>query len=128
MPEASAPADAIAPSSRSTAATGAAAPSSAQLKPPKASSDTPTPAWVKTTTSLSEIRPLVTADASDQKTSTFAASTINRLQTIGFSRSRVASYCSWCRRVRRSTKRAIVQPTRPKSRSSLAGPGSTARR
>ena len=41
-PDGSAPAGAIAGSSRSTAATGAAAPSSAQLSPPNAIIDTPT--------------------------------------------------------------------------------------
>src|SRR5205085_2384619 len=94
VPDASAPAGAIAASSRRTAATGAAAPSIAQEKPPKASNDTPTAACAKTTTAAREIRPLDAAEASDQNTTTFAASTISRLQTTGFSRSRVASYWS----------------------------------
>ena len=47
--------------------------------------------------------------------------TSSRLHSTGFSRSRVASYCSACRRVRRATKRSIVQPARPNSRSSLRG-------
>ena len=37
----------------------------------------------------------------------------------GRSRSRVASYCSWCRRVRRAIKRSMIQSARPNSRSSL---------
>jgi hypothetical protein len=41
-PEFSAPAERMVGSSRSTAATGAAAPSSAQLNPPKAIIETPT--------------------------------------------------------------------------------------
>ena len=119
---------AIAASSRMTAATGAAAPSSAHENPPNAINDTPIAAWAKTTSSASERRPLPAAAAIDQNTATLALSTISRLHTIGCSRSRVASYCSRCSRVRRSTNRAIVQPARPNNRSSLAGPGSTARR
>ena len=61
------------PSSRSTAATGAAAPSSAQLNPPNAISDTPIAACAKTTTSPSEMRPAIAADASDQNTSDVGA-------------------------------------------------------
>ena len=57
-----------------------------------------------------------------------AATTRTRLQMTGRSRSRVARYCSSCSLRRRSMKRSIVQPTRPKSRSSLAAGGSTARR
>jgi hypothetical protein len=128
VPDASAPADAIASSRRNTAATGADAPSSAQEKPPNASSETPIAACAKTTSSGSDSLPLDAAAAIDQNTSRLAASTIRRLHVIGFSRSRVASYWSVCSRVRRSTKRAIVQPARPNSRSSFAGPGSTARR
>ncbi len=46
--------------------------------------------------------------------------TSSRLDSSDRSRSRVASYCSRCRRVRRSTKRSMVQPARPNRRSSLA--------
>ena len=81
----------------------------AQEKPPKASNDTPTAACAKTTTAAREIRPLDAAEASDQNTTTFAASTISRLQTTGFSRSRVASYWSACRgrSARRSTASGV---------------------
>ena len=48
---------------------------------------------------------------------------MSRLHSTGFSRSRVASYCSSCSRVRRSTKRSIAQPARPNRRNSFAGAG-----
>ena len=68
----------------------------------------------------SSMRPALAAAASARTPARFApATTISRLQTSGLSRSRVASYCSSCRRVRRSTKRSIVQSARPNSRSSL---------
>src|SRR5262245_34194568 len=63
----SAPAGAIADASRSTAATGAAAPSSAQLRPPNAIMLVPTAAWAKTTTGPIPI-PAAPADASAQNT------------------------------------------------------------
>ena len=53
VPDGSAPAGAIAGSRRSTAATGAAAPSSAQLSPPNAIIETPTALCAKTTSSPS---------------------------------------------------------------------------
>ena len=121
-PDGSAPAGAIAGSRRSTAATGAAAPSSAQFRPPNAIIDVPTALCAKTTTRAeSRARRRRRRSPSDQKTTTLAPTTSSRLQSTGCSRSRVASYCSSCRRVRRATKRSIVQPARPNSRSSLAG-------
>src|SRR3981189_2143897 len=58
--------------------------------------------------------------ASDQNTRMLAPPTSSMLHTTGFSRRRVAAYWSSCMRVRRLTKRSIVQPTRPNKRSSLA--------
>ena len=65
--------------------------------------------------------------ASVQKTRTLAATTRSRLQKTGF---RVDGWLrtSSCRRVRLAMKRAIVQSTRPNSRSSLLAGGSTASR
>ena len=88
---ASAPCTPIAGSRRSTAATGAAAPSSAQLRPPKAMALTPTATCAKTTTRPRSRRPPAAAEASDQNTATLAARTSSRLQASGLSRRRVAS-------------------------------------
>ena len=74
------------------------------------------------------MRPALTALASSQNTSTFAETTRSMLQITGRSRNRVAAYCSSCKRVRLATKRSIVQPARPNSRSSLLAGGSTASR
>ena len=127
-PDVSAPAGPIAGFSLSTAATGAADPSSAQLRPPNAIIDVPIAAWAKTTTAPSWRWPASTAEASDQSTMTLATATMARLDKTDCSRIFVASYCSSCRRVRRATKRSIVQPTSPNIRSSLAAGGSTASR
>ena len=54
-------------------------------------------------------------------TTTLAAVTSSRLQASGRSRSRVASYCSWCRRVRRATNRSMVQPHQAEQPQFLAG-------
>ncbi len=54
---------------RSTAATGAAAPSRAQLSPPNAIIDVPSAAWAKVTVAPSSRRPSSAAAASDQNTS-----------------------------------------------------------
>ena len=128
LPERSAPAGRIAGSRRSTAATGAAAPSSAQLNPPNAIIETPMALCTYTTASPRLMRPAVAALASIQKHQTFAEITRSMLQITGRSRRRVAAYCSSCRRVRRAMKRSMVQPARPKRRSSLLAGGSTARR
>ena len=71
----------IAGSSRSTAATGAAAPSSAQLNPPNAIIDAPT-ALCANMTSCAERRcgRRRRRSASDQNTTTLAATTSSRLQ------------------------------------------------
>ena len=69
---ASAPRSPMAGSRRSTAATGAEAPSSAQLMPPKAMALTPTATCANTTTCPRSSRPEAAADASDQKTATLA--------------------------------------------------------
>src|SRR2546428_8826818 len=92
VPEESAPAAAIAFSRRSAAATGADDPSSAQLSPPNAIIDAPSALWANTIAAPRLSVPPATAAASDQKTATLAPSTSSRLQTIGLSRSRVASY------------------------------------
>ena len=80
------------------------------------------------TTSARLMRPAAAALASNQKTPTFAEITRSMLHTSGRSRRRVAAYCSSCRRVRRAMKRSMVQPARPKRRSSLLAGGSTANR
>src|SRR4051812_25880202 len=102
VPDASAPAGFIAGSSRRTAATGAAAPSRAQFRPPKAIIDVPTAADAYATVAPRPRLPLDTALASDQNTTRFATVTITRLESTDFSRNRVAWYCSWCKVVRRS--------------------------
>ncbi len=90
----SAPAGAMAGSRRSTAATGAAAVSSAQLSPPNAIIDVPTAHCANTTNAPSVRAPLAAAAASDQKTTMFAPMTRSMLHTTGRSRSRVAAYWS----------------------------------
>jgi hypothetical protein len=91
---ASAPFFAIAPSRRRTAATGADAPSRAQLRPPKAIALTPTASWAKATVLARSIPPDPAAEASAQNTSRLAEATASRLKASGFSRIRVASYWS----------------------------------
>ena len=89
---ASAPAGAIAGSRRSTAATGAAAPSSAQLSPPNAIIDAPTALCAKTT-SRAEVDARRRGAALRQRPEherRSRATTSSRLQTTGCSRSRVA--------------------------------------
>ena len=71
------------------------------MSPPNAIIDTPTALCANTTTSARVRLPLPAAPASDQNTATLAPTTSSRLHSTGFSRSRVASYCSACRRVRR---------------------------
>ena len=108
-------------SRRSTAATGATTPSSAQLRPPNAIIETPT-ALIPYTTSAPRSRwPAAAAFASEAKTATLAPITSSTLQTSGRSRRRVASYWSSCRRVRLPMNRSIVQSTRPNRRSSFGG-------
>ena len=119
-----APAGAIAASSRSTAATGAAAPSSAQLSPPNAIRLVPTAAWAKTTIRPSP-SPLV---ASAQKTIALPATITTRLVITERSRILVARYCSSCSVDRLAVNRSMTQPASPNRRSSLAAGGSTARR
>ena len=63
-PAGNAPFGAIAGSSRSTAATGADAPSSAQLRPPNAIIDVPTASWAKTAISASVSWPDTALEAS----------------------------------------------------------------
>src|SRR5690349_15632088 len=75
VPDDSAPVGAILGSRRNTAATGADAPSSAQLNPPNAISDTPTTHCAYTTSAPVVMRPLDAADASAQHTATLATST-----------------------------------------------------
>ena len=74
-PETSPPAASMAGVTRSDAATGAAAPSSAQLSPPKAIALAPTATWANTTTWSRPSRPLAAASASAQKTTRLAATT-----------------------------------------------------
>jgi hypothetical protein len=88
----------------------------------------PTATWAYTTTWSRSRRPAAAASASDQNTATLAAATSTRLPSTERSRRRVARYWrswSWRRRV---VNRSMVQPTSPKSRSSLAAGGSTASR
>ena len=127
-PGVSAPAAAMAGATRSDAATGAAAPSRAQLRPPKAIMLVPTATWAYTTTWSRPSRPVAAASASAQKTTRLAPTTRAMLQATGRSRSRVARYWSSCSRRRWAVKRSIVQPARPNRRSSLAAGGSTASR
>ena len=116
-----APAGAMAGFSRSAAATGAAAPSSAQLRPPNAISDAPTAAWAKVD-GPPEVDPAVGGRVGQRPEHDHVggAPRAPGWTSTDRSRSRVASYCSWCSRVRRAMKRSIVQPARPKRRSSLA--------
>jgi hypothetical protein len=99
-PETSPPVASMAGVTRSDAATGAAAPSSAQLSPPKAIALAPTATWANTTTRSRLSWPLAAASASAQKTTRLAATTRVTLQTRGRSRSRVARYWSSCSRRR----------------------------
>ena len=54
-------------------------------------------------------------------TARLAAAVKSTHQTSGRSRSRVASYCSWCSRVRVATNRAIVQSDQAEQPQLLAG-------
>ena len=116
-------------SSRSTAATGAAAPSSAQFSPPNGDQ-------ADADGGLGEHHQLVQGQAARRsrrpparrRRRRCATSTIARHSSTGRSRSRVAAYCSSNSLRRRATNRSTVQPARPNSRSSLAGGGSTASR
>ena len=106
----------------------AAAPSSAQLRPPKAMRLTPSATWAYTTSRSSGTFPEAPPKPRAPNTAAFAMITMIMHQITGFSRSRVARYCSSNSRLRRAMKRSTVQPARPKSRSSFAGCGSTASR
>src|SRR5918995_232441 len=75
VPGRSAPAASMAGVTRSDAATGAAAPSRAQLSPPKAIMLVPTATWANTTTRSSSSRPPAAASASAQKTTRLAPPT-----------------------------------------------------
>ncbi|MGD9996487.1 MAG: hypothetical protein AB7L17_00960 [Ilumatobacteraceae bacterium] len=115
-------------SNRASAATGALAPSSAQLRPPNATDDTPIAACTNTTTLAVEMSPSAARSAMSQKTPTFAAVTMPRHAATERSRSRVASNWRSYSRRRVETKRSITQPARPKKRTSFAGDASTASR
>ena len=80
-------------SSRPTAATGAAAPSSAQLSPPKAIALTPIAACSATIAAARSRRPSVAWAPSDQNAATLATVTMSRHTATDRSRSRVAWYC-----------------------------------
>ena len=122
------PAWLIAAFSRATAATGAAAPSSAQFSPPNAIMDAPATADAYATSAPSESRWSSAADPSAQSTRPLAASTSARLVSTERSRILVASYCSRCRWRLLARKRSRTQSGSPKIRTSLAAGGSTASR
>ena len=84
----------MASSSRSTAATGAAAPSSAQLSPPKAMALVKNAVCRKTLAAARSIRPSATASAMAQNTTRLAPRTMARQPATDRSRSRVACHCS----------------------------------
>ncbi len=125
----SAPSGAIAGSSRSTAATGAAAPSSAQLRPPNATRLTPSATWAKTTIGSSvqlarHGRHAERAEHGQVGDRRRSPGTARRSVPAAGSRGTAARTA----RCRRSMKRSTTQPASPNSRSSLAGWGSTASR
>src|SRR5262245_2529123 len=92
LPDVNAPVALITLSSRNTAATGAAAPSSAQLRPPNAMRAVPIAHWMNTIAASKVTMPSAVEAAIDQNTAMFATPTSKRLQMTGFSRRRVALY------------------------------------
>ena len=88
----------------------------------------PTAALANVTKRANSSLPAAASIASVVKTNTLAASTNNRLQTTGFSRSLVAFHLSSCSSTRRALKRSTIQSANPNSRSSFAAGASTASR
>ena len=103
------PAGAIAGSRRSTAATGAAAPSSAQLSPPNAIIDVPTAPARRRRPRRGRCGRRRRRWPATRTRRRWRATTSSRLQSTGRSRSRVASYCSSCRR-RAARDEAVDRP------------------
>ncbi len=106
---------------RSTAATGAAAPSRAHDNPPNAIMLAPTAALAKVTTCPNASRPAAASPAIAQNTRMFAASTSSKLHKTGRSRKRVACHCKSSSRRRRDVKRSTVHVGEPEQAQLLGG-------
>ena len=117
---ASAPAAAIFGSSRLSATTGAAAPSSAQLQPPNAIIDVPTIAVRNTMVRSRLMRPSAAASAIDHATSTLAASTNDDAERRACVRAAGSTSTAARRGAGGGTmNRSITQSERPNRRSFL---------
>ena len=128
LPGASAPLRAIGSDRRSTAAAGAAAPSNAQLRPPKAMALTPNAAVANVTIRSSANAPLNTSTAKQANTTALPIVTTARLASTGRSRRRVACQRKSCNRRRWRANRSTVQAASPNKRTSLEDGASTAKR